>query len=349
MSEQRDHLPVLDGARGLATVVVVLFHCRRHFLPPVLAGPDAGRAAVCFFFMLSGFLMAYLYAGRRFDRFEIASYVGHRMARVLPLYLLIVLGSFALQGSDLWVFPMSRRDVVLHLGFIRGNLSLWTIPVEVSFYGLLLIIWRDAQRGRPVRPFVMIGIASASIAIALFLATGRFLDVLPFWCHFFLFGAGLGLFVVRHPQAFARLRKGPGWIGWAALGLFFFSISRLRALAGFPELPGCVDPLTMGASALLFASALFALGPLKLLTARPMRWLGETSYGIYIYHFVVIQNLVHLPYPRYVVFPLVLIVTLAVAAVSYYWFEAPLRRKAVKYVASATTRWAGKRNAVQEP
>ncbi|MDP2024898.1 acyltransferase [Sulfuriferula sp.] len=333
MGENQAHLPILDGGRGFAALLVLVSHSANAGLLPIVLGAGAGQMGVGFFFVLSGFLMAYNYGGRPFTWAEIIDYAVHRLARIVPLFLLVIIISMIAHDSNLWTFPIhSAREAALHLGFIRGGDILWTIPVEVHFYVLFLVLWRYVAVGRPVRALIAIAVANAVLAAAL--AAGWYVvpsQLLPFWCHFFLFGSAFGILFVRRPEWIPRLAAGRNWIGWLAIGLFFLSLPGLRRTAAIPLLPNFADPITVGATMFLFVAAVFGLGPLKALAAAPMRWLGRISYGIYILHYPVLMNLKELNAPGVVVFAIVAGTTLALAALSYFCFEAPVRRRLVAW------------------
>jgi peptidoglycan/LPS O-acetylase OafA/YrhL len=96
----RGYLPALDGLRAIAALWVVVLHGTTVFLdaPPILI--RHGYLGVDLFFVLSGFVLAHVYAerfvthGARLYRF----YLVHRIARLWPVWL-VVLALFALQGE----------------------------------------------------------------------------------------------------------------------------------------------------------------------------------------------------------------------------------------------------------
>lgn len=92
----------LNGLRGLAAVWLVLFHLRQPLLPTLPASrlhsaveavPREGFLGVDFFFMLSGFILCYTYAGRmtRPSWSDYRAFAWRRFARTYPVYLLSVL------------------------------------------------------------------------------------------------------------------------------------------------------------------------------------------------------------------------------------------------------------------
>jgi len=112
------HLPILDGLRGLAAMAVVFGHCAgAGFLPSQIVG--LGQVGVTTFFALSGELRLYSVA---------------RVARIVPLYWLVAGGASVLLyviGTSLYGI-MDFTDVLANLLFIQGNGVFWSIPVRAS-------------------------------------------------------------------------------------------------------------------------------------------------------------------------------------------------------------------------
>ena len=94
-SKSVPNIPPLDGVRGIAAMLVVISHMSlyRLFIPV----KGIGQVGVLVFFVLSGFLMSYLYV--RDDARKIRPWFGfaiRRCFRVYPLYLFILVASYAL-------------------------------------------------------------------------------------------------------------------------------------------------------------------------------------------------------------------------------------------------------------
>ena len=67
MQSTSKDIPVLNGLRGLAVMIVFASHASNIFYQGEIVGWGGGQLGVMLFFMLSGFLMAHLYAGRAAD------------------------------------------------------------------------------------------------------------------------------------------------------------------------------------------------------------------------------------------------------------------------------------------
>lgn len=91
--------------------------------------------------------MSYLYLDRAFNTENIKEYLLARMGRVLPLYLLIVLSSFLLPlfGVEGLYDIADTKALIAHLLLLYGESVLWTIPPEIHFYFMFLGFWAFAR------------------------------------------------------------------------------------------------------------------------------------------------------------------------------------------------------------
>ena len=323
----RAHLPVLDGVRGVAVALVLVSHGANAGLLPRWLGQGVGEMGVCLFFILSGFLMAYLYLDDTFGEAALSRYARHRIGRVLPLYYAVLGLSLLLPGGAVWLFPVAD-SLVPHLLLLKGDHVLWTIPVEVQFYLVFVSLWWARGRGLFLALLLLWG-AVGALAAAVLLVAGAPAGNLAFWLQFFLFGSLVGWAFAHHGALFERLRI-PA-LGVLAPLLLVAAFPELRRMADLPTLPTFADPLTAGAPAVFFLASLFGLGPLKALALAPMRWLGKVSYAVYLFHYPVLMSAVGLlagvsPGEGALVFAGVVAVTLLLAALSHDLFEMPVKR-----------------------
>lgn len=315
--EAASRLPSLDGLRGIAALTVLISHAANVGMLPAILGNGAGQTAVGLFFILSGFLMAYLYAHKPIAR--LPDYARHRFARVVPLYLAIVFLSILFPWA---VFPIDTPKLILeHVFFVFGVDTLWTIPTEIQFYFLFALVWLSPKRAIP-----MLLLGQAAIAITFFVLRLP-MTTLPFWLHFFLFGSLCGFAWRHHSTVLLRRSARYSWLGWPILLLAIISLPGVRRELHVPVLPTIVDPVTLAALALLFAGSLLRLGPLKAFTAGWARWLGKISYGVYLIHYPVLLAVAGLHLPGMVSFLAILAITLSLAALSFKFFEEPLRQR----------------------
>lgn len=333
------HLPALDGLRGFAALMVVVSHsANAGFLPEVL-GTGLGQMGVVLFFGLSGFFMAYLYCHRPLNRSSLVDYAISRGTRVLPLYYAVVFVtamSFILVDLE-FLGNSSLEQVAYNALLLKGSSVLWTIPVEVHFYVLFLIIWRASAHGNFTRSIIYLACFQALIASIFLLIGFEFFD-LPFWLHVFLFGTLLGghydklrSFVdrSRHKVQFSTL-------AWIVVLFSVVAPPQLRRDLGIPVLPNYIDPISVGYPLALLTCTVLALGPCIYFRQSILRWYGNISYSLYLLHMftiVAVAKFVALGFlPNFLAFPAVIGLATLLAAASFYCFERPAQKGLRKWL-----------------
>ena len=138
----------LNTLRGLAALIVFFTHFSdiTNWLDGILGG-GSGAYGVMLFFVLSGFLMSYLYLDKAFNAENVKSYFLARVGRVVPLYFTVVFCSYLLSqmGSDSLYSIPDTNALLGHLLFIHGESVLWSIPPEIQFYFLFVVFWSFAK------------------------------------------------------------------------------------------------------------------------------------------------------------------------------------------------------------
>ena len=303
-------LDALTSLRFLAAAYVVAFHYDRYFFAaaPRLDAVLLGFSGVTFFFVLSGFILAYNYravdfaAPRAKSRFYLA-----RVARIAPVFLLAL--AVHLPWFVGWVLKtpqplqglMASGAVLAPLGlhaWVPGaacslDCPSWSISVEMFFYALFPVLLPLVLRS-PLRvALATLGLWAMLTALATMLWTGygggvsliepeagglvpvllaQFIKYFPLM-HLPEFVAGLLLF------AFWRQVRIPVWALLAA-----FAVAATILLASFHAVPPAVlhNGLTVIAWApLILAGAAMRGGPL---CARPLIFLGKISFALYLLH-----------------------------------------------------------------
>jgi len=274
-------IKALNALRGLAALLVVFSHL------PDFAGmrfgpPREGHLGVMIFFTLSGFLMGLLYLDQPATRRNVSAYVVARVARIAPPYLIVVLLSFAVYTLVDPGFPyaIDSHNLLRHLLF-SGNVSvLWSIPPEVQFYALFVALWWAVQRAASSRGagalIAVVGLAIVAICLR-DAVPGTFVGSK---LHFFLMGSLLGWL---HP----RLRAAPV----STLALTLLQAALLACFALF--MVGAInlrDQYWLDlAPALICGLAVFAFSHNRtvidgVLAVRPLQWLGDWSFSLYLLH-----------------------------------------------------------------
>lgn len=335
MSSQRNDIPVLNGLRGLAVLVVFASHASNIFYRGRLTGWGGGQLGVMLFFMLSGFLMAYLYVGKPASAGELWKFVLNRFARIYPLFAVIVLTCFAIHRFGVPIFAYriaSPHDVFVHLLFVRGYNIFWTIGPEVVFYLLFLVLWR-ANRSSGVAFAAMVvialGVAWLPVSVVSSNSLARLHDTLPY----FLAGTIIGL---RSEQLIVYARRRSRWAllaFWVSLSVFavsFPEIIRLFAevpkrLTGDPWPDPWSFPFYLLATGCLFVTSILA-SP-WLLTNRVAGFLGKVSFSFYLLHYAVLQNVNRwMPGHPVRAIAVAFVATTVLSSCTYAAVEAPMRR-----------------------
>ena len=358
-------VPVLHGLRGMAAVGVLLFHWSQIFpaMNGVLAamrwGPEPwmnlslplalGWQGVPLFFVLSAFLLTSQWIGRPLSATVMATFWKRRFLRIYPahwLQLAILLGVVAWLPT-LWR-PFDASDVWLNI-LLWVNLPpamsaplnpvWWTLPIELSFYlilPLLILLQRRIGWG-----WVFVLCAGTSIlwrAGVMWSFSGEnlaaripVLDAIPGTLAVFGAGFAMAFFVqdMRGEHTPGRRLLLLAVVLWLALQ--YWLMDNVDAYFNGHWMMSLWSPLNGLAIAVGVYSVLQPGRGFGLLGSRPMVWLGDLSYGIYLWHFPV-QNAMRLLWPdawntpasSLLALALSTAVTLAFAALSYYAVERPL-------------------------
>ncbi|MDP4274388.1 MAG: acyltransferase [Bacteroidota bacterium] len=137
-SDTKKHYEILDGLRGVAAVMVVMFHLLETFtggsnLKQII---NHGYLAVDFFFVLSGFVIGYAY-DNRWDKMTLKGFFKRRLIRLHPMIIAgMVIGAvcFYFQGSA--VFPMIRQTPVWEMLLIMLiGFTLLPVPPSMDIRG----------------------------------------------------------------------------------------------------------------------------------------------------------------------------------------------------------------------
>ena len=367
------HIRALTGVRFFAALWVVLYHSTRHNADVIRANhPDAfglvwpvigsGAHGVDLFFMLSGFVLALNYSdqlGAAFDVRRAGRFLWLRLARIWPLYILVILGAGALRvvRHELWdsapVGPLTlvnflRQALMVQMWFPpeRGPRSwvgpAWSLSSEWLAYLLfpivVLVVARLHHRLRTWQLLVLAALALAPFLVASTLRgdMGGHVWVLRILCEFV---AGMLLCA-----AASRLELTPRLRGWAGVGAMLSVAAIIAWLATVRATDGPGWALIWVVA--FFAPLIFFLaigtGPLHDLLAN--RWLvlgGGLSYALYLVHSPMLNlfrdvtehTRLHLePRAQYYAELLFLPVMVLVAWFLYRFFEEPVRRRMTRLV-----------------
>jgi peptidoglycan/LPS O-acetylase OafA/YrhL len=319
---------------------------------------DCAYEGVAIFFLLSGFLLyrPFLTARRGGGRLRIGSYAKRRVLRIVPAYwvaLTIFIAAGFVTGvttSNWWIFYLFGQ-IYSPVNIGHGIGVAWTLCIEVTFYAALpvfvLLCARLARKPGSVRPDVVLIVLLAAGSLAFrahFSGFTQIATVSTLAGTFFWFALGMGVAIVsveleRRPFPVDRLPRLWPVASWlAAVGLFVLNHQIQKGFLRLdPRAAVVITHALYGVAALfVLLPAVFAertTGPVQsVLRLRALAWVGLISYAFYLYHTIVIDQLNELAKDagisaRYVfVAACSLVLTLAVAAASYYLLERPIMR-----------------------
>lgn len=308
-------IKALNGVRGLAAYIVVFSHYAnytslgRQFFPT-----GTGQIGVMLFFVLSGFLMGMLYLHRDASASSAGDFALRRIARVVPLYLVVVAVSYAALRVDFGIraFEVTDGNLWQHLLFIKGEHALWTIAAEMQFYVMFAAFWLLTNRIREARPLLLV-FCIALLIFARFPSAPEGLAV----AHFFAAGVLVSLLP---RQAFQS------WSFPVATVLFIGAFPAMQELLFGQRVGLWGNPMYLLATTLFVTSCIHNPLADKLLGSVPMAFLGSISYSVYLWHVPVMWTLgewTDMKQWGVLGLALFLVITTIVATASYRLIELP--------------------------
>jgi len=307
--------PGLDGLRAIAVMLVVGYHV----WPAVFAGGELG---VEVFFVLSGFLITWTLLDEYHLRhhIDLPAFYLRRAARLLPalglllvvyLFIAVVFFPAASRGQMAWsagVAATYGTSWALALGHpvAAGLGHLWSLAVEEQFYLLwplvLLVVVRRTSARHVAGAAAVLAVASMCARELLWrhgASFGRVYFGFDTRCSSLLLGCALGAVLAN--GGFSQLvRRTTGLRAGALVAGAFLAWSVFRNV---PRLAGASPQAAFGVAAiasgviLLWVVAERGAGRAAWLDHRTFVYIGQRSYGIYLWHFALI-DLVHARWPQ---------------------------------------------------
>ena len=133
----KPHYLILDGLRGVASVMVVAFHLfEAHATSPLDQVINHGYLAVDFFFVLSGFVIGYAYDDR-WTRMSIGDFFKRRLVRLQPLVVMgTIIGALLFYFQDSTMWPMIHEVPVWKmLAIMLIGATLLPVPISMDIRG----------------------------------------------------------------------------------------------------------------------------------------------------------------------------------------------------------------------
>ena len=144
----------LQYMRGIAAMMVVLFHLKERLPPHIAPLLDNGRGGVDIFFIISGFIIYYI--TQNSEELKPKTFIKKRAFRILPLYWFVFLASTFLFFSNYDLKLIARGFFLLHRDYQANSPEFdinifsvaWTLTYEFYFYAIFLVCSLISRRYR---------------------------------------------------------------------------------------------------------------------------------------------------------------------------------------------------------
>ncbi|MFM8841134.1 MAG: acyltransferase family protein [Actinomycetota bacterium] len=356
------YIPAIDGLRAISVIAVLLYHLTLPWWPGGFLGVDL-------FFVISGYVITRLILDsiERSSALDLRKFYRSRIRRLFPALIFMVVMTTLFVGvwapetvkrfvSDLpylftglmnWALVAREQDYFSTIGRPPLLQHTWSLAVEIQFYLLwpliLLFVLRFFGKKRIPAFALLFALASGTL---LFLYSVKIDAESATSVSHVYFGSdthSIGLFLgaalaVRWiPRNFsADIAKGAkDFIDGFGLAAFLGLLSLFLFVdPNDPTLYRIAFPLTAIFGCMALMSLVHPASRLaRQFTRAPMMWIGERSYGIYLWHWVVFQVTrpsVDLVGDDWALYALRILIVFALADISYRWIEVPVRNGAVE-------------------
>jgi peptidoglycan/LPS O-acetylase OafA/YrhL len=356
------HISSIDGLRAIAVTAVVLYHLGISWIPGGFLGVDL-------FFVISGYVITRLILDsiNQSSALDLRAFYAARLRRIYPGFLFMVICTiifigvwapeaikrflsdlpYALTGSINWLLVARHQDYFETVGRPPLLQHTWSLAVELQFYLIwpiiLLTVLKYFGKKNIARIALIIAMVSGTtlffVSLQLDQANAQQISHIYFGTDTHSLGLFLGsaLAVSWIPQNLsADIEKraqdvidGIGVVGLLGLISTFLFIEESNASLyriAFPlaGIFGCLVIISLVHPASRFA---------PLISTAPFRWIGQRSYGIYIWHWVIFQVTrpsVDLSGQTWALYLARVLLVLALADISLRWVEIPFRQGLVQ-------------------
>jgi peptidoglycan/LPS O-acetylase OafA/YrhL len=344
------HLGQLDILRGLAILAVIAYHASNHLKWAVFSSlVSYGWCGVDLFFVISGFLITGILLRSRDDDAYFVNFYMRRVLRIWPLYfafllLMIVLlpsvASHAMADSvqsarPAWAFPLFLQNLLVHKKIVGPLGITWSLAIEEQFYMVWpFFVWK-MSRAALKRWLIAILVAEPALRILL--------------THF-------NVHISQYTHTLTRL---DGLAVGCSLALLYehydAAVWRRRAVQfGVPALGVAVvcgvfqyRPLLYSAIAVVMGCAVAYSLTLRARSKGFLAYTGTISYGLYLLHLLAFDifdsaKMRHRLHGNFGYLIASLVLTYALASLSFFAYEAPINRlKRFFQNSSPAIRWSG--------
>ena len=356
------HISSIDGLRAIAVTAVVLYHLGISWIPGGFLGVDL-------FFVISGYVITRLILDsiNQSSALDLRAFYAARIRRIYPGFLFMVISTiifigvwapeaikrflsdlpYALSGTINWALVARNQDYFETIGRPPLLQHTWSLAVELQFYLIwpiiLLTVLKYFGKKNIARIALIIAIISGTILFLVSLQLDQANSAKVSHIYFGTDTHSLGLFlgsalaVSWIPQNLSAnitrraqdVIDGIGVVGLLGLISTFLFIDESNASLyqiAFPlaAIFGCLVIISLVHPASRFA---------PIISTPPFRWIGQRSYGIYIWHWVIFQVTrpsVDLSGETWALYLARVLLVLALADISLRWVEIPFRQGQVQ-------------------
>ena len=366
----RGYRPALDGIRAVAVLAVIAYHFNYRWAPGGFLGVDV-------FFVLSGYLITSLLLAEhsRTGRIALRDFWLRRARRLLPaLFVLLIavaiwIGLTAspfelpMRRDDLlwtlfygsnWHFIASGQDYFAQYASASPLRHTWSLAIEEQFYVIWPVLvagtlWISRKRPVILAAVCVVGVVASGIAMAVLFNPSdpsRAYFGTDARMHQLLIGALLAV-LMRKPGLSVRAGRVASVVAPVAAAVL---------LVAFVTVHDQNAAYYRGLSVLLASTSAILVWAIesnprsvvaRALSLRPVAWVGQISYGLYLWHWPVILAITSAPGPLANLPGATtglnltrLAATFGIEIVSFYLVEQPLRRGRMPVIGRSARRFA---------
>jgi peptidoglycan/LPS O-acetylase OafA/YrhL len=357
------YIPAIDGLRAVAVIAVMFYHLGFTWIPGGFLGVDL-------FFVISGYVITRLLLDSiaQSGGLDLRGFYIARARRLLPALIFMLVSTtiaigiwapdtikrllidtpFSLTGTMNWWLVARQQDYFEAIGRPPLLQHTWSLAVEAQFYFVWpLILYFILKRfGKKHIPLASLAIAAASgitlllVSVSLDASNASKVSHVYFGTDTHSIGLFLGaaLAVSWIPQNFTtQVSKkaqdfidGVGFLGFVGILAAFLLIDENQ-----PTLYKIAFPLAGLCGAAIIMSVVHPASRFAPVLQNPVfLWIGERSYAIYLWHWVIFQVTrpsVDLAGKEWALYSLRILIVLALSDISLRYVELPIRRGVIQY------------------
>ena len=363
------HRPDIDGLRAVAVLLVVLYHVG-------VPGITGGFVGVDVFFVISGFLITSLLVleAETRGRISLSDFYARRVRRLFPALMVVVLVTLLL--GAIWLLPVFGEQTKLAKSAIATSIYLsnfyfwkftgnyfdgpaelepllhtWSLAVEEQFYlfwplliiGVVAFCRPDSPRFRRNVGLAMLVLLVLSLGVSVWSTENHpraAYYLMPSRAWQFAVGGVLAVILPAEKNAYPRAGAALAALGLVLIVWSAMSLTSKSSFPGFNALAPTLGTAAVIGGGYLNQSSVAA----RVLTLRPMVFVGLLSYSWYLWHWPLLSitrasALQAHDLPRDALIGLVAFVA---ATITYYVVENPIRfKRPGPFAATRSTLWTG--------